>query len=228
MLFKRAFALIFLIGCGCSSVSGGRENVSASDAVAIQKTLEYLGARYQFGDDPQVSALLRRIVGRLELSNASLSHITAQVYVLKNAEPNAFSLKGGFIFVTSGLFSALRSESELAAVLAHELGHHLRGDTDREPQTGSLFLLSEEDELAADALSVTFLARARYEPSAALSSLAAFDQSRMREDIGVDRAFLQKRVLQLRCELNTLTPQFGATENSREFNHARRIVRAWQ
>lgn len=39
------------------------------------------------------------------------------------SEPNAMALPGGVILVTRALLGALRSESELVAVLAHELGH---------------------------------------------------------------------------------------------------------
>jgi predicted Zn-dependent protease len=36
---------------------------------------------------------------------------------------NAFALPGGYIYVTRGLLAALNSESELAAVLGHEIAH---------------------------------------------------------------------------------------------------------
>ena len=50
-----------------------------------------------------------------------------RVYVMDTAIPNAFALPGGVILVTSGLLEVLRSEAELAAVLAHEIGHIERG-----------------------------------------------------------------------------------------------------
>jgi predicted Zn-dependent protease len=46
-----------------------------------------------------------------------------QVYVLSSPVPNAMALPGGVILVTRGLLATLQSESELVAVLAHELGH---------------------------------------------------------------------------------------------------------
>ncbi len=36
---------------------------------------------------------------------------------------NAFSLPGGFIYVTRGILSTLNNEAELAGVLGHEIGH---------------------------------------------------------------------------------------------------------
>jgi predicted Zn-dependent protease len=43
--------------------------------------------------------------------------------VLDTSVPNAFACPGGIIFVTRGLVEMCGSEDELAAVLAHEVGH---------------------------------------------------------------------------------------------------------
>src|SRR5262249_60129168 len=40
-------------------------------------------------------------------------------------EPNAFSLPGGWVYVTRGLLALLNSEDELAGVLGHEMAHIL-------------------------------------------------------------------------------------------------------
>ena len=45
--------------------------------------------------------------------------------ILDNAEINAFSAPGGFVFVTSGFLALASSEDEAAAILAHEMGHVL-------------------------------------------------------------------------------------------------------
>ena len=59
-------------------------------------------------------------------SLASRSHRPNLVYrftVLDSSDINAFALPGGYIFINRGLMSYLSSEEELAAVLAHEIGH---------------------------------------------------------------------------------------------------------
>lgn len=43
--------------------------------------------------------------------------------IVRSEELNAMAAPGGFVFLTTGLLRALKSEDELAAVLAHELGH---------------------------------------------------------------------------------------------------------
>jgi beta-barrel assembly-enhancing protease len=50
-----------------------------------------------------------------------------RVYVVDLGAPNAMALAGGVILVTRPLLTTLHSESELMAVLAHELGHIERG-----------------------------------------------------------------------------------------------------
>lgn len=46
--------------------------------------------------------------------------------VLDDPGYNAFAAPGGYIFVTKGLLERMRSEAELAGVLAHEIGHVLK------------------------------------------------------------------------------------------------------
>ena len=46
--------------------------------------------------------------------------------VLESANVNAFATPGGYVFITRGLLRKMRSEDELAGVLAHEIAHVLR------------------------------------------------------------------------------------------------------
>jgi predicted Zn-dependent protease len=43
--------------------------------------------------------------------------------IIDSDDFNAFSTPGGYVLITRGLFERMRSESELAGVLAHEIGH---------------------------------------------------------------------------------------------------------
>jgi len=58
------------------------------------------------------------------LAGRDSRHATPPVsFIIDNAAINAFALPGGYIGINSGLIIAARSESELAAVVAHELAH---------------------------------------------------------------------------------------------------------
>jgi predicted Zn-dependent protease len=48
--------------------------------------------------------------------------------ILDSPEINAFACPGGIILITRGMFSSVKSEEELAAVLAHEIGHVIHRD----------------------------------------------------------------------------------------------------
>ena len=49
--------------------------------------------------------------------------LTYTFNVVDSPEINAFALPGGFIYVNRGLIEAAENETELAGVLAHEVGH---------------------------------------------------------------------------------------------------------
>ncbi len=62
--------------------------------------------------------------------------------IVDSAEINAFSGPGGFIFISKGLVKLTHDEGELAAVLAHEIGHvaleHGVKAIQKDRQTGAL------------------------------------------------------------------------------------------
>lgn len=70
------------------------------------KALEYVSL---------VGSALAQKVGRAE--------INYRFGILNSKEINAFATPGGYIFVTHGLLNSLNDESELAAVLGHEIAH---------------------------------------------------------------------------------------------------------
>lgn len=63
------------------------------------------------------------LVGNAVAVNSRRSTIPYQFAVLDSNVQNAFAVPGGVIFVSRALVTILSDESELAAVLAHEVGH---------------------------------------------------------------------------------------------------------
>ncbi len=67
-------------------------------------------------------------------------------FVIRDPTINAFALPGGYIGVHTGLFDAVRNESELAGVLSHEIGHvvqkHIARMVDAQKNTGLLTMLA--------------------------------------------------------------------------------------
>jgi predicted Zn-dependent protease len=73
-------------------------------------------------DDPEAEDYLLKLGTRLAQANPAL-HVDLDFFVLRDHTVNAFALPGGFVGVHTGLIQTAETESELASVLAHELGH---------------------------------------------------------------------------------------------------------
>ena len=87
-------------------------------AEAAQQVEQYMG----FSGSAELNAYVDRIGQRLA-KQSSRSHLMYEFHVVDMAEPNAFALPGGHIYVSRGLLVIMNSEDELAAVLGHEVGH---------------------------------------------------------------------------------------------------------
>lgn len=72
-------------------------------------------------DEEKTLAYLNSIVKSLQ--KFKKKPFDYEVRILSSESPNAMALPGGVIVVTSGLLKIVKSESELVAVLAHEMGH---------------------------------------------------------------------------------------------------------
>jgi predicted Zn-dependent protease len=73
-------------------------------------------------DDPEVTEYAQSLGYRL-VSHSDNATTRFTFFVLADPAINAFAAPGGFIGINSGLLLAAESESELAAVLAHEIAH---------------------------------------------------------------------------------------------------------
>ena len=68
--------------------------------------------------------------------------IPIQAMVVRRPEPNAFALAGGHIYVLQGLIEDAKDVDEVAAIIAHELGHVANRDGIRSViQSGGLSLI---------------------------------------------------------------------------------------
>ena len=79
--------------------------------------------------DEAVNAYLRRIGKSLIPRGLELEKVQWKFRALRDPQPNAFALPNGSIYVTTGLLSLIDNESQLAAIIAHELTHVMRRHT---------------------------------------------------------------------------------------------------
>jgi predicted Zn-dependent protease len=93
--------------------------------------------------DPEVSDYIQSL-GRRLAAVSSDQRQEFEFFVVRDPMVNAFAMPGGFIGVHSGLVVAASSESELAAVMAHEVAHvtqrHLARQLQKQNQVSMLSL----------------------------------------------------------------------------------------
>lgn len=210
--FKIFFVLItcFFIGGALSSCStnpatgrtqfAGLMSPQQEEQVGAQEhpqILEEFGVVQDQALQNYVTAIGQKLVPYTERPDVEYTFT-----VLDSPVVNAFALPGGYVYVTRGLLALANSEAELAAVMAHEIGH-ITGRHSAErysrgvvtslgasvlaaavDQTGvsqalglgaDLYLksYSRDQEHEADTLGIRYLSRAGYDPSAMTSFLSS-------------------------------------------------------
>jgi len=161
--------------------------------------------RQQLGQDqqPQIDRLLNEIGNRLASCVANKSR-KFNFETVKGAEPNAFALPGGFIFVTQSIIELCRyDKNEIACILGHEMAHIIKGHAMNRivsnsaiaavsraaPVRGALSgwlrkvgvqffesAYSRDLESEADRLGVRLVAAAGYEPAACMKLFSRLDK----------------------------------------------------
>jgi beta-barrel assembly-enhancing protease len=155
-------------------------------------------ARFGVVQDPAVHRYVS-LVGTTLARDTERPNLAWTFIVLDTDGVNAFASPGGFVHITRGALGLIRNEGELAAVLAHEIGHVVRKHTvnairkNRAVQLGTDETLANRgplldkvankayemvlenafdrgDEMDADKVSVTLTEKAGYAPG----TLAAF------------------------------------------------------
>jgi predicted Zn-dependent protease len=115
-------------------------------------------------DDPEVIDYLNRFAAPLAGAPAAGGG-GYEFFAMREPSINAFALPGGFVGVHTGLITAAESESEVAAVLAHEIGHVVQRHIAR------MIARQKQVSLVAMAGMVLAMLAARSNPQAAMGSL---------------------------------------------------------
>ncbi len=148
-------------------------------------------------DDPLQARV--RAIGERIVAVCDRKELVYSFSVVEDAEVNAFSLPGGYVFVNNGLIKKATSDDELAAVIAHEVAHitarhsvkryegrlgaqlaRLAALASRQGQAvagvstalqAAQLSYARQDELEADRLAVRYLQAAGFNPRAMLTFL---------------------------------------------------------
>ncbi len=159
--FKPLFMLLIFLFLFLFTV----QKSTASDDVAYDKDLKreisigrralaQIEAQWPLTSDPAVTARLTMILNRLEPHMER--RIPYEIRLVNTKVKNAFCLPGGFIFFTTGILDLLKTDAEIAAVMAHEMIH-----ADRKH---SLRMAAESNKITLGALAVMLLSQGAAAP----------------------------------------------------------------
>lgn len=183
-----------------SAISEGQE--ASMGAGEHPKVMAQMGGA---NDTQELNFMVARIGARLA-QHAERQDVRWTFTVLNDEMVNAFAIPGGYIYVTRGLLALAQDESQVAGVIAHEMGHvNARHSAQQMSQgilaqvglqvlgiaTGSnvatqvggigadLYMkgYSRAHEFEADALGVKYLAAAGYDPYAEAKFLQQLQRS---------------------------------------------------
>lgn len=86
------------------------------------KQHEAIVARVGIYPDEDLSRYVAEVGGKLAAASERPG-LKWQFTVLDSPRPRAFATRGGHVYITRGMLALLRSEGDLAAILAHEISH---------------------------------------------------------------------------------------------------------
>jgi predicted Zn-dependent protease len=109
-------ALVVLAGCSVSQ----QQEVELGQQESAQ-----VNAQLPIVHDAEINSYVNQL-GNSIAKRTSRSDLAWQFAVVNTDVVNAFALPGGFIYVNRGVLTRASNESELGAVLAHEIEHVVR------------------------------------------------------------------------------------------------------
>jgi len=126
-LFSGLVIAASLVGCAVNPVTGQKQLMIDSTAQDIAAgTQNYVPSQQSQGGqyvvDKELTAYVN-MVGRKLAAVSDVPNLPYEFVVLNNDVPNAWAMPGGKLAINRGLLVYLEDESQLAAVLGHEIVH---------------------------------------------------------------------------------------------------------
>ncbi len=120
---RRVAAVLALSSLGLATPAAALNLFSPQQDVEIgRRAAADAERRLRIVRDPVAEGYVNAVVQRLA-AVAPGPRFAYRARIVDSPEINAFALPGGYVYVNRGLLGAVRSEDELAGVLAHEISH---------------------------------------------------------------------------------------------------------
>jgi predicted Zn-dependent protease len=110
---------------GATKASTAARPISDSEEYYVGRAVaaQILG-KYKLNQNPQLTQYVNEVGQTVARKSTRPNPFKGYHFaVLDTTELNAFACPGGIIFITRGLIQTCKNEDQLAAVLAHEVGH---------------------------------------------------------------------------------------------------------
>lgn len=127
--YFRSLALVVTAAAALGACAPTAQNTAQSLAAEQQRSQQHvreLDSKGGLIKDRGLNNYLTSIVNRIAPQRPPGS-VALRSYIIKNADVNAYTSGGGYIFFNAGLMAAMENEAQLAAVVAHEIAHIDRG-----------------------------------------------------------------------------------------------------
>jgi len=105
-----------------------------------KKLSEDIEKKYEVVEDLNQNSLITEIGNKLAKAS-EIKEMEFHFRILKKDGPNAFSIPGGYIYVTYDLFDYIQSDDELAGILAHEIAHVIHNHALKQTRDNTKFTL---------------------------------------------------------------------------------------
>ncbi len=118
-------SLLHISSCSVNPATGSADIVFSSEASEIKKGQEAHEKILQsmpLYQDEKLNAYVSQL-GQKLAKVSDRPDLDYQFFIVDSPQVNAFALPGGFIYINRGLIAYLEDESQLAAILAHEIAH---------------------------------------------------------------------------------------------------------
>jgi predicted Zn-dependent protease len=145
-----------------------------------ESIMRQIRASKHYLDDPEVGDYINNLGYRLVAQSPNTAQ-PFEFFLVDDSSINAFALPGGFIGVHAGLIVSADSESELAAVLAHEVAHVTQRHIAR------LFQQQKQAGMASLAALALAILAARSSPDLANAALAGAQYATIQTQLNFSR-----------------------------------------
>ncbi|MCB1887428.1 MAG: M48 family metalloprotease [Rhodocyclaceae bacterium] len=154
----------------------------AQEQALGERSMAQLRAAGGVLDDPEINAYLQQLGARLAASDPATAGQPFAFFAVPDDAINAFAMPGGHIGVHLGLLLATGSESELAAVIAHEISHVSQRHIAR-----SMAAASGSQMASAAALLAGIVAAASGQPQVAGAAIAGATAGHLQSQLNYSR-----------------------------------------